>query len=149
MYRQGSHGRVHSPHTVPSHSPQLGHSLEDFAALIPHDDPHQLPIMEVCLSVCPFVCLSICLSVCLSVCLSACPFICLSVCLSVCMYIRPCVHVYVCMHYSSIKEQMLYLLLLYTIHSLHRSSQGSLTVVNSSHLRSAMAPVLSLDLLDY
>ena len=37
---------------VPADSPRLSHSLEDFAALIPHDNPHQLPIMEVCMSVC-------------------------------------------------------------------------------------------------
>ena len=55
---------VYYPHmcVVPAQSPRLSHSSEDFAALIPHDNPHQLPIMEVCW----FICLSISQSVCLS-----------------------------------------------------------------------------------
>ena len=55
---------VYYPHicVVPAQSPRLSHSLEDFAALIPHENPHQLPVMEVCW----FVCLSISQSVCLS-----------------------------------------------------------------------------------
>ena len=32
---------------VSGQDPILGHSMEDFAALIPHDNPHQLPVMEV------------------------------------------------------------------------------------------------------
>ena len=40
-----------SANIVSTEDPRLGHSLEDFAALIPHDNPHQLPIMDVCLSV--------------------------------------------------------------------------------------------------
>ena len=45
-----------SVHVVPAQPPRLGHSLEDFAALIPHDNPHQLPIMEVCQFVRLFFC---------------------------------------------------------------------------------------------
>lgn len=41
-----------SANIVPAEDPRLGHSMEDFAALIPHDNPHQLPIMKVRLSVC-------------------------------------------------------------------------------------------------
>lgn len=47
----GDHGLTcHYSHVIVSpDSPRLSHSLEDFAAIIPHDHPHQLPIMEVCL----------------------------------------------------------------------------------------------------
>ena len=33
---------------VPSQAPRLPHSVEEFAALIPHDELEQLPVMEVC-----------------------------------------------------------------------------------------------------
>jgi len=50
---------------VPSQVPRLPHSLEEFAALIPHDEVEQLPVMEVCLC-CVCACVSAC--VCVSVC---------------------------------------------------------------------------------